>query len=154
MKTKLLPFLALLPLFAPSFSAATEAPATPIVADDDTPLGECMDAINKAMRGMRRKIGEAENFAECLKAVQTIQAKSIEAKGYDPVKLAEAEGDEAKAKFRMEYRMKMHEFLNRSFELEVALMKGDVEAVGKAYKALVSAKRPAHKAFKAKTKKD
>lgn len=152
MKTKLLPFLALLPLCAPSFHPAAEV-TPPIVAADDTPLGECMDAINKAMRGMRRKIGEAENFAECLKAVQMIQAKSVEAKGYDPVKLGELDGDEAKAKFRMDYRIKMHEFLNKSFELEVALMKGDVEAVGKAYKALGSMKSPSHKAFKAKKKK-
>ena len=58
-----------------------------------------------------------------------------------------------KAKFRMDYRVKMHQFLSKTFVLEVALMKGDVEAVGKAYKALGSMKSPSHKAFKAKKKK-
>ena len=138
-----------LPITLPSPRVASVA-APPVVAqdDDETPIGERMEVINKHMRALRIQLKDAAKNADSLKLVLEMQHKALEAKGFDPVKLSQQAGKDAQDKLRVEFRRTMHEFLGQMFELELALLTDDNDAAEAAYRALGKMKSPSHKQFK------
>lgn len=115
---------------------------------EDSEIDQHMKAINKSSRQLRAMLKDPAKAEAALAVILSMQEHALKAKALNPKKLETIEGDEARAKFTLEYRKGMHEFLNGMFEIEVALLGGDNEAAGETLKGLLKAKSPAHEKFK------
>ena len=120
---------------------------------DDTELSAHMKSINKSMRKLRAMLKSESKAAEALETVLSMQEHALAAKGLDPMKAGDYEGDEDRAAFILKYRKGMHDFLNQMFDLETALLEGDMKAAMEVHRALCKTKSPSHKQFKARKKK-
>ena len=109
-----------------------------------------MKVINKNMRALRKQVADASKNVESLTLLHEMQQKALEAKSFDPIKLAQQNGDGDKDKFRVEFRKGIHQFLGGMFDLEIALLSGDNKKANELYRALGKLKSPSHKQFKAK----
>ncbi len=136
-----------------ALAAAATAFARPTVAapqdGDETQLEQYMEDINRGMRKLRRAVTDPEANAESIQDVRAIELLVIKSRNETPKMAADiAEAD--MAAWMLEYQQGMLEFSAKLLELETALVKGDNEAAGAAYKAVGELKSPAHKKFKAK----
>ncbi len=120
--------------------------------DEDTELGKHMKAINTALKPMRKSLKDPAQNAKNLGKVLEMQTHALAAKALNPAMMAKMPEAEH-AKFLIEYRVGMHEFLDVMFEMEIALMKNDNKAAQASYTKLKKTKSGAHKSFKPKKKK-
>ncbi len=123
--------------------------------DENPTLGRHMKAIGRLQKGLSKGLGElgadsdAAAFDELIGMAREGQMHVLSAKNHDPKKMSTLDEDK-RAKFAVDYRRAMKDFLNGWLDLELALLERNVEAAQKAMKAVGGQKKGGHDAFKGK----
>ena len=125
---------------------ATAALALPAFAAEETPLGEQMEKVSKALKAVSRAAKEG-NVPKDLAAKVDDAKKAAEAGlKFEPAKTSEIPAAE-KAKFLADYKASMQETIKTLDELKAAIEAGKTEDVTKSLEKLNSQKKDGHKKF-------
>ncbi len=112
-------------------------------AEDETPLGVQMEAMNDAYKAFRRETDPLKGAAMAREA----QVAAIKATLETPTLVAEmAEGPE-KVKAALSYRKMMAKVLTSLCEVEEAFIDGKMDEVAKIVDSLKSQKKDGHEKF-------
>lgn len=123
-------------------TASADNHVTPVVDD----LDKSMDAMKKAMRGLKKSIGDEKKQAENLALVKSFQAAVIDAKALTPPNAKALKGQE-KVKFVQGFQLMLIDTLGKSLDLERAIIKGEQDSAKKLYKELGSFKKKGHNIY-------
>ena len=112
--------------------------------DEPTPLQQAMGKMQGSQRAMRKMVGDpATNKAALLRACAMIQEGAHEGYSLAPKAPADADANE----WRIGYQRSMLAVLDAALECELAVHKGDAEAVTAAYKKMGEHKKSGHDAY-------
>lgn len=114
-----------------------------MAADEETPLGKQMEAMNDAFKGFRRETDPVKGAAQAREA-QTAALKS--AMEVPAMLKAMPEGPE-KAKALVEYRTQIGKLFVTLCEVEAAFLNGKIDEVAKIVETLKEAKKTGHDKF-------
>ena len=117
-----------------------------IAADDDTPLGKEMSAMNKSLRTLKKQVADATKKDENLALVAKMKVNLAESVKLDPAKTKDVpEAD--KVAYLAKYKEQL-DTLGKSFdELEVALKADKPDDAKKVFEKLSDQKEKGHKDF-------
>lgn len=115
----------------------------PLTADEDTPLGKQMEAMNDAYKAFRKETDPAKGAALAREAQQAL-AKSM---GELPAMLAKMPEGPEKAKAAAEYRKMIGRCYVTLCEVEEAFLAGKPEEVEKLVASLKDMKKTGHDKF-------
>jgi len=116
-------------------------PATP-----EDRLEHEMEAIEGALKALRRSMRDPANRADSLDRVAEMQAATVVCKSLAPPMAETVPAGERKA-FLVEYRLQLVDFLERLLELERALLSDDAEAAKVAFKQIREMEDSGHERF-------
>lgn len=122
-------------------------------ADDQTPLGEKMEAASKAMKAASKSLkeGDVSNKADLLAKLGTVKENLTAALKFEPATAAAKEGAE-KAKYVAAFQDKMKEEIANVDKLIAAVKAGDGEAAKAAFAEVNKTQKEGHTTFKKKNK--
>ncbi|RNC82265.1 MAG: hypothetical protein ED559_10930 [Phycisphaera sp.] len=105
--------------------AGTASPAALASQPEALPtLSEHMGEMSDAFRTISRGYNKADKLDDVLEAIGTLQQNIVASKSMVPSRLSEMSGEELETSLT-EYRVRMAKLLDRTAELEVALLTGD-----------------------------
>lgn len=116
--------------------------AMPVMAEEDTPLGKQMDAMNDAYKAMRRETDPAKGAALAREA-QDAMVIAIKETPALVKELPEAEQPKAAA----EYRKMMGMLISTLAEMELAFLDGDLDKVKEVVDKMRESKKAGHDKF-------
>lgn len=120
------------------------AAITPLHADDEeTPLGEKMDGISSALKGLRR----AEGWDEKAALVREAQASCLASLEFLPKTFEKIPDEKERAKATAEYKRMMGVAYAALCKLEGAFLAEDQDAVDAAMEEVKAAKKDGHEKF-------
>jgi len=130
---------------------ASYAFARPVLQDDEsTPLQESMQGLMSSRRAMRKLVGDATANGEALlEILNEFRAHALTAFSLPPATPEGLEGTDA-AIWATSYQRRVLELIDASLEGELAVHRGDSEALGEAYKRLGAINKAGHDRFKKK----
>ncbi|MGB0333396.1 MAG: cytochrome b562 [Planctomycetota bacterium] len=143
-----LPGLAVLALAAQLTDASVAAPGAgaALAADDDGPLHESMEVIQKGMKGIRKMLSKPDQKDAAVKLCLDMQAAALVGFQHPPKPEAVLEGD-ALIDFNTDFRKRMLTVCSTLVDLEAALAKGDADAAKTIYRTLGKQKKEGHDAY-------
>jgi cytochrome c556 len=116
--------------------------------DDETPLGEKMESMNKAFRQLRKQIADPAQNESSLELLAIVLDGAKASLAFKPAYTAEQPAD-AQEQFVKEYHEQMTAFV-AEIEKTIATVKaGDQPAAEALVKALGDAQRKGHRQFRA-----
>jgi hypothetical protein len=138
---------------------AADAP-TPAAAKAEEPgkvkkteLHEHMEAIEDAMKKLRRTIRKADAPAESLELITRIEQEAFVCKGMVPSRAATLPEAE-RQKFLNAYRKDMAGFISQVLQMESAVLDGDPEKAMTVYKGLKTVEDDSHDKYMQQDEKD
>jgi soluble cytochrome b562 len=126
---------------------AVAALATPVFAEEDTPLGKEMDKVNKAVKAVNRALADAAQKDANLAKLADAKAAMEKALTLEPAMAKDVPAAD-KEKFMTDYKASMQESLKTLEELRAAIADGKADDAAKAMEKLTKGKKDAHKKFK------
>ncbi|GAB5496248.1 MAG: hypothetical protein Phyf2KO_13280 [Phycisphaerales bacterium] len=87
-------------------------------------IHDSMEEMGDAFRTISRGYNKADKLDDVLEAIGTLQKNIVTAKSQVPDRLSELSGEELETALT-DYRVRMAKLLDRTTELEVALLTGD-----------------------------
>ena len=144
-------------LLAPIALAYTAAPtgqddaAQPVLqdavdVDEGTELEKHMEAVEQAVKRLRRSLRDESKRATSLELVSELQHASLACKDLVP-RMTATQPEAERAGFQEAYRRQMVDFLAAQFDLEAALLDGDAEAAQAAFKIVRDMEEQGHERF-------
>ena len=132
--------------------APVPAAATPTtvgdasVGDEDSPLDEAMAGLQGGMRALRGLSKGTDDKAACLKVLQDMQASAIAALQLEPhTPEGQAAPDaEGLAVWKLGFKRQIVTLIDKLLELEIAVQKGNFDALKAGYGALNEIKSAGH----------
>jgi hypothetical protein len=123
--------------------------ARPTLQDEEsTPLQESMQGLMSNQRAMRKLVGDATaNQSDLLELLGEFRGHALTAFSLPPETPKRLEGTDA-AVWRVAFQRQVLQLVDASLECELAVHKGDSEALGEAYKRLGGIKKTGHDRFK------
>lgn len=121
-------------------------PQDPAGADETTVLEDRMLEMQAAVKLLRRSVRDAEKAAESLGHLDVIQAAVVAAKREAP-RMAAGVPEEQRAAFVAEYRRQMILMLQKTCELELAVLDGDTGRARALHKEIADMEDPGHEQF-------
>lgn len=123
--------------------------ARPTLQDEETtPLQESMQGLMSSRRAMRKLVGDATaNRSDLLEILEEFRGNALTAFSLAPATpegLAEADAEI----WRVTFQRQVLKLVDASLECELAVHKGDSEALGEAYKRLGAINKAGHDRFK------
>ena len=115
----------------------------PIFAEDETPLGKQMEAMNDAYKAFRRETDPVKGAAQAREAQQAALKSASEV----PSMLTKMPDSPEKAKALLEYRKMMGKLFVSFCEVEEAFLNGKIEDVAKIVESLKEQKKAGHDKF-------
>lgn len=126
---------------------AVTALATPVFAEDETPLGKEMEKLNKAIKSVNRAIADASQKDANLGKLADAKAAMEKSLTLEPAMAKDVPAAE-KEKFLADYKASMEESLKTLEELRAAIADGKADDAAKAMEKLTKGKKDGHKKFK------
>lgn len=126
---------------------ALAAFTVPAFAEEETPLGDEMGKISKALKAVNRAIADASAKDANLAKVAEAKACAEKALTLDPAKTADVPAAE-KAKFIEDYKASVKEMITQLDELKAAIEAGKSDDATKVMEKLNTGKKEGHKKFK------
>ncbi|MDB6174882.1 MAG: hypothetical protein JWL59_4193 [Chthoniobacteraceae bacterium] len=115
-------------------------------ADDDTPLGTEMKAMNKSLRTLKKQLADASKKDENVALVEKMKKDLAASKKHEPAKTKDIPAAD-KAAYLAKYQEQM-DALGKSYdELEVAVKADKVDDAKKVLEKLSDQKEKGHKDF-------
>jgi soluble cytochrome b562 len=115
----------------------------PISAEEETPLGQQMEAINDAYKAFRKETDPAKGAALAREAQQAV----VKGLGELPAMLTKMPDGPAKSKAAVEYRKMMAKLFISLCEVEEAFLEGKIEKVTEIVDSLKEMKKAGHDKF-------
>jgi hypothetical protein len=115
-------------------------------AHAESPLVEPMEAIETELGAIRRAIRDEATYPDALAAVARMEAATLAAKLLPPP-MATALPEADRPPFLRDYRKMMVDMVAAELALETALLDGDGEAIGAAFRALRAFEDEGHERF-------
>jgi soluble cytochrome b562 len=115
----------------------------PISAEEETPLGKQMEAMNDAYKAFRRETDPVKGAAQARDAQQAALKSASEV----PTMLTKMPDSPEKAKALLEYRKMMGKLFVSFCEVEEAFLNGKIEDVAKIVESLKEQKKAGHDKF-------
>ncbi|MGL5017264.1 MAG: cytochrome b562 [Luteolibacter sp.] len=115
----------------------------PILAEEETPLGKQMEAMNDAYKAFRRETDPVKGAAQAREAQQAALKSASEV----PTMLTKMPDSPEKAKALLEYRKMMGKLFVSFCEVEEAFLNGKIEDVAKIVESLKEQKKTGHDKF-------
>ena len=112
-------------------------------AEDETPLGKQMEAMNDAFKAFRRETDPVKGAVTAREA----QVAAIKAALETPALVKEMPEGPEKVKAALEYRKLMAKLLTSLCEVEEAFLNGKLEDVAKIVEGLKGQKKEGHEKF-------
>ena len=119
------------------------ASMTPVVADEDTPLGKEMDALSGALKGLRK----AESWADKVALAQEGQAAALKSLQYLPVIFKDIKDEAEKKKSTADYKRLIGLTYVGLCELEMAFLAEDEGKADAAIDKLKTLKKDGHRSY-------
>jgi len=116
---------------------------TPVVADDDTPLGKEMDELSGALKGLRK----AESWAAKVALAQKGQVATLNSLKHLPVIFKDIKDEAEKKKATADYKRLIGLTYVGLCELEMAFLAEDEEKADEAIDKLKTLKKEGHRAY-------
>ena len=126
---------------------AVAALATPVIAEEDTPLSKEMDKVNKAVKAVNRALSDAAQKDANLAKIADAKAAMEKALTLEPAMAKDVPAAD-KEKFLADYKAAMQESLKTLEELRAAIADGKADDAAKAMEKLTKGKKDGHKKFK------
>lgn len=105
--------------------SVSSSPAALAAQPEEQPLlHDSMEEMSDAFRTISRGYSKADKLDDVLEAITTLQENIVTAKSLVPDRLSDLSGEELETALT-DYRVRMAKLLDRSAELEVALLTGD-----------------------------
>ena len=114
--------------------------------EEETELAKSMQAMNKAIRKLRRQVSKPEEADAALKSLNVMQNATAMSLGQLPAK-AEVMSPGQRPKFLLGYKRKMLELYTALLDIEQAILKGDHDEAKKIYKTLSTIKKEGHSTY-------
>lgn len=125
--------------------------ATPVFAEEDTPLGKEMEKLNKAIKSVKRAIEDPaqKDTSKDANLAKLADAKAAMEKSLtlEPAMAKDVPAAD-KEKFLADYKASMQESLKVLEELRAAIADGKADDATKAMEKLNKGKKDGHKKFK------
>ncbi len=115
----------------------------PCVAEEETPLGKQMEAMNDAYKAFRRETDPVKGAAQAREAQQAALKSAAEV----PTILTKMPDSPEKAKALLEYRKMIGKLFITFCEVEEAFLSGKIEEVAKIVESLKEQKKTGHDKF-------
>ena len=126
--------------------AVQEAEPAPQDAETETELERHMLAIQEDLQALRRTVRQAKQRSESLVLLDRVQAASLACKGLVPLAAGNL-SETQRTVFLTAYRREMLTFLRGLFELESAVLDGDLEGAENILKRVIAMEDPSHEQF-------
>jgi soluble cytochrome b562 len=110
-------------------------------------LGNTMNAMNRAFRGIRGQVTDASKNSSSLDLVLTLQRESVNAKSAVPPMLANLPEAEKTTKVAA-YRKEMNKLIRQELDLEDQLLSGDNTKANEAIQAIAATMNEGHGEFR------
>ncbi len=125
--------------------------ARPTLQDDEpTPLQESMQGLMSSRRSMRKLVRDATaNQEDLLEILEKFRGHALTAITLPPAAPESLEPTDA-ALFRIGFQRQFLKLIEAVLDCELAVHKGDTEALGEAYKSLGAIMKAGHDRFKKK----
>jgi hypothetical protein len=149
MKTLLITLACAAPLVAVRIAPTHVAGAEDGAGGDaqaESPLEERMEAIEAELGAIRRAIRDEATYPDALAAIARMEAATLAAKLLPPP-MAATLPEADRPRFLRDYRKMMVDMVAAELALETALLDGDGEAIGAAFKALRAFEDAGHERF-------
>jgi soluble cytochrome b562 len=114
-----------------------------MAAEDETPLGKQMEAMNDAFKGFRRETDPVKGATEARVAQQAALKSAMEI----PAMLKPMPEGPEKTKALLEYKKMMGKLYVTLCEVEEAFLNGKIDEVAKIVEALKEQKKAGHDKF-------
>jgi soluble cytochrome b562 len=126
---------------------AAAAFTVPAMAEEDTPLTQEMEKLNKAIKLVNRGLSDPAKKDENLAKIAEAKAALEKALTMEPAKVKDIPAGE-KEKFMTGYKAAMQDSLKALEELRAAIAAGKADEAAKAMEKLNGQKKEAHKNYK------
>ncbi len=123
--------------------------ARPSLQDDETtPLQESMQGLMSRRRAMRKLVRDpAAHRSELLEILEEFRGHALTAFSLPPTAPGSLERTDA-ALWRVGFQRQILTLIDTGLECELAVLKGDTELLGEAYKTLSSTMKAGHDRYK------